>query len=117
MLYIKMKLTKFRLFLLETPAYSIFLNEEVLKLKRLSIFFAFIFLVSILPVNYHHHECSIYQDDSPIFKTVDDNSDFLSCDIYQVPSNARFITTIITAKNVFAPYILTFKFLARSPPV
>jgi hypothetical protein len=86
-------------------------------LKRLSIFFALIFLVSILPVNYHHDECSIYHDDSSIFKTVDDNSDFLSCDIYQVLSNARFITTIIIAKNVFTLYILTFKFLARSPPV
>ena len=88
-----------------------------MKLKRLSIFFTLIFLVSILPVNYHHHECSIYQDDSPVFKTVDDNSDFLSCDIYQVLSYARFITTIIIAKNVFTPYILSFKFLARSPPV
>ena len=86
-------------------------------MKRLSIFLVFIFLVSIFPVNYHHHECNIYQDDSPIFNTVNDNPDFLSGDIYQVLLNARFITTIIIAKKLFTPHILTCKFFTRAPPV
>jgi hypothetical protein len=87
-----------------------------LKLKRLSIFFVFIFLVSILFVNYHHRENRIFQDDSLIFDTVDDNSDFSTCDIYQVLLTARFISTIIIDKNLITPRILTCKFLIRAPP-
>jgi hypothetical protein len=92
------------------------LEEELIKMKRLSISLVFIFLVSILPVNYHHHECNIYQDDAPVFNTADNNSDFLSVDIYQVFLNARFITTIIIAKNLFTPHILTCKFFTRAAP-
>ena len=88
-----------------------------MKLKRSSIFIVFIFLVSILSVNYHHCENRIFQDDSLIFDTVDDNSDFSTCDVYQVLLNSRFITTIIKAKNLFTPRILTCKLFARAPPV
>ena len=87
-----------------------------MKLKQLSIFIVFIFLVSILSVNYHHSENRIFQDDSLIFDTVDDNSDFSTCDIYQVLLNSRFITTIIKDKNLFTPRILTSKLFARAPP-
>jgi len=85
-------------------------------LKRLSVFFVFIFLVSILSVNYHHSENRIFQDDSLIFDTVDDNSVFSTCDIYQVLLNPRFISAIIRDKNLIAPRILTCKFLTRAPP-
>jgi len=88
-----------------------------LKLKRLSIFFVFIFLVSILSVNYHHRENRIFQDDSLISDAVDDNSDFSTYDIYQVLLNSRFIAPIIIDKNLITPRILTCRFLARAPPV
>ena len=88
-----------------------------MKLKRLSIFFVFIFLVSILSVNYHHRENRVFQDDSLIFDTVDDNSDFSTCDIYQVLLNSRFISPIIIDKNLIPPRILTCRFLTRAPPL
>ena len=88
-----------------------------MKLKRLSIFFVFIFIVSILSVNYHHCENRIFQDDSLIFDTVDDNSYFSTCDIYQVILNFRFISPIIIDKNLITPLILTCRFLTRAPPV
>ena len=88
-----------------------------MKLKRLSIFIVFIFLVSILSVNYHHRENRIFQDDSLISDAVDDNSDFSTYDIYQVLLNSRFITPIIIDKNLIAPRILTCRFLTRAPPV
>jgi hypothetical protein len=88
-----------------------------LNLKRSSIFIVFIFLVSILSVNYHHRENRIFQDDSLIFDAVDDNSDFSTCDIDQVLLTSRFITTIIIGKNLFTPRNLTCKIFTRAPPV
>jgi hypothetical protein len=88
-----------------------------LKLKRLSAFFVFCFLVCIFSVNYNHRDNRIFQDDSIIFETVDDSSDLLTIDIYQVLLTPRFITTIIISKKLFTPYILTRKFFARAPPV
>ena len=87
-----------------------------MKLKRLSVFFVFIFLVSILSVNYHPSENRIFQDDSLIFDTVDDNSVFSACDIYQVLLNPRFISTIKIDKNFITPRILTCRILTRAPP-
>jgi len=86
-------------------------------MKRLSIFFIFIFLVSILSVNYRHCENRIFHDDSLIFDTVDDNSDFSTCDIYQVLLTSRFIYPIIIDKHLFTPHILTYKIFPRAPPV
>jgi hypothetical protein len=86
-------------------------------MKRLSVFFVFIFLFSILSVNYPYRENSIFQDDSLILNAFDDNSDFLTCDIYQILLNYRFIDTIIVVKNLFTPRILTCKFFTRAPPV
>ena len=88
-----------------------------MKLKRLSIFFVLIFLVSILSANYHHCENRIFQDDSLIFDTVDNNLDFSTCNICQVLLTCRFITSIIIAENLFTPHILTCKFFIRAPPV
>ena len=86
-------------------------------LKRLSVFFVFIFLVCIFSVNYHHRDYRISQDDSIILDTVDDSLDLLTIDIYQVLLTPRFITTIIISKKLFTPYILTCNFFARAPPV
>jgi hypothetical protein len=94
-----------------------------LKLKRLSIFFVFIILVSILsvnyqhPVNYQYSENRIFQDDSLIFDTVDNNSDFSTCYIYQVLLTSRFTFPIIIDKNLITPRILTCRFLTRASPV
>ena len=87
-----------------------------MKLKRLSIFIVFIFLVSILSVNYHHREDRIFQDGSLFFDTVDDNSDISTCDIYKVLLSVRFIDIIIIEKKIFAPPILICKFITRAPP-
>jgi len=88
-----------------------------LNLKRLSIFIVCVFLVSILSVNYHHREDRIFQNGSLFFDTFDDNSDFSTCDIYQVLLTSRFIATIIIEKKIFTPRILTCKFITRAPPV
>jgi len=85
-------------------------------LKRLSIFIVFIFLVSILSVNYHHREDRIFQDNSLFFDTVDDNSDVSTFDIYNVLISIRFIAIIIKEKKIFAPPILTCAFISRAPP-
>jgi hypothetical protein len=86
-------------------------------MKRLSVFFVFIFLVCIFSVNYHHRDYRISQDDSIILDTVDDSSDSLTINIYQVLLTPRFITPIIISKKLFTAYILTCIFFARAPPV
>ena len=93
------------------------MTTNLLKLKRLSIFIVFIVLVFILSVNFHHRENRIFQDDSLIFDTVDDHSNFSTCDRYQVILNSRFINIIIIAKNEFTPRNLTCKLYPRDPPV
>lgn len=93
-----------------------FLKRNLLKLKRLSIFFVFIILVSILFINYHHLENRSFQDNSLIFDTADDNSYFSTCDTYQVILIPRFISIIIIDKNLITPRILTCKFFSRAPP-
>jgi len=85
-------------------------------MKRLSVFFVCIFLVSILSVNYHHLENGFFQNESFIFDTVDDNSDFSTYDIYQVFLNSRSIATIIIEKKLFTLPILTCRFSTRAPP-
>ena len=85
-------------------------------MKRLSIFIVFIFLVSILSVNYHHSEDRIIQDNSLFFGTVDDNPDVSTIDIYKILLTARFFGIIIIEKKVFAPRILICKFITRAPP-
>lgn len=87
-----------------------------MKLKRLSIFIVCVFLVSILSVNYHHCEDRIFQNGSLFFDTFDDNSDFSTCDIYQILLTSRFIATIIIEKKILTPRILTWKFITRAPP-
>ena len=85
-------------------------------MKRLSIFIVFVFLVSIYSVNYHYSEDRIIQDDSLLFDTVDDNPDVSAIDIVKVPLTVRFVTIIIIEKKIFAPRILTCKFITRAPP-
>jgi len=87
-----------------------------LKLKRLSIFIICAFIVSILSVNYDHREDRIFQNDSLFFDTFNDNSDFSTCDTYQVLLISRFIATIIIEKKIFTPRNLTCKFITRAPP-
>jgi hypothetical protein len=85
-------------------------------LKRLSILFVFIILVSLLFVNYHHRENRIFQDDSLIFDTFDDNSDFSTCNIYQALLTSGFIFSIVIDTNLIAARILTCKLFTRDPP-
>ena len=86
-------------------------------MKRLSVFFVFIFLVSILSVNYHRLENRIFQDESIVFDAVDDNLDFSTFKICQSLLTFRSISTLIIAKNLFKPHILTCIFFTRDPPV
>ena len=89
----------------------------ILKLKQLSIFIVFIFLVSILSVNYHHYENRIFQDDSLVFDTIDDNLGFLTCNICLPSLTCRFVSTIIIPEIVSKLHILTFIFFTRAPPI
>jgi hypothetical protein len=86
-------------------------------LKRLSIFFVFIFFVSILSVNYHPYENRVFQDNPLIFDSADENLNFLTCNIYQVHLTFRFIYITIITKILFKPHILVSEFLIRAPPV
>jgi len=87
-----------------------------MKVKRLPIILVFTFLVSILSFHYHHLEKRYSQDDSFIVDTVDVNSDFSTCDAYQVFLGAPFIFIIIIYNNLFTPRISTCKFFTRAPP-
>jgi hypothetical protein len=87
-----------------------------MKVKRLSIIFVFIFLVSIVAVHYHHREYRNFQDDSFMVNTVDVNSDFSTCDTSQIFLIAQFIFIIITYDILFTPLIFMFKFFTRAPP-
>lgn len=95
-----------------------FLEEKLMKSNQLSIFIVFIFLISILFVNYpdHYRENRIFQDDTLIIDTIDDNSDFSTCEISQVILTTQFIFIIIIYKILFAPRVLTRKFFTRAPP-
>ena len=89
-----------------------------MKLKRLSIFFVFILLFSILYANYYYHcENRIFNNDSLILDTVDNDLDFSNCNACQAPLTYRFISKIIIAKKNLTPYILTCQFFTRAPPV
>ena len=85
-------------------------------MKRLSIFIVLVFLVSIISVNYHHSEDRIIQDNSLFFYTADDIPDVSTGNIVKVPLTDRFVTIIVIEKKVFAPHILTCKFITRAPP-
>lgn len=85
-------------------------------MKRLSIFIVFIFLVTILFVNYHHSEDKIIQDNSLFFDTVDDNPHISTNNIDKVLLTDRFVAIIIIEKKIFSPRILTCKFISRAPP-
>ena len=85
-------------------------------LKRLSIFFIFIFFISILGVIYHHHEDGMPHDDCFICKIVTNNKTFLTQDAYQVFSNDCVISTVFIDKDFITPCTLRRKFSARSPP-
>lgn len=89
-----------------------------MKLKRLSIFFVFILLFSILYANYYHHrENRIFHNDSIILDAEDNDLDFSNSNACQVPLTYRFITKIIKTKKNLTPYILTCQFFTRAPPV
>lgn len=97
-------------------------ERNLLKLKNVSILSVSIFFISFLLVNVNYHPSvnSIYNDDCPIHDTVchkvDNNSNLLICDVYQIPLNDQIIFTSLT-KNIFLnPYILTYKNSTRSPP-
>jgi hypothetical protein len=88
-----------------------------MKVERLPIIFVLIFLLSILPVNYHHHyENWIFQVNSLTIDTVDDNPNFATRDTYQVLLNTLFISIIKTSYNLFVPRIFNCKLFTRAPP-
>ena len=85
-------------------------------LKRLSIFFIFIFFISILGVIYHHHEDGMPHDDCFICKIVTNNRTFLTQDTYQTFSNDSIISSVFIYKDFITPYTLTRTFSIRAPP-
>ena len=85
-------------------------------LKRLSIFFIFIFFISILGVIYHHHEDGMPHDDCFICKIVTNNRIFLTQDTYQTFSNNCTISIVFIDQYFITPYTLTRTFSIRAPP-
>ena len=85
-------------------------------LKRLSIFFIFIFFISILGVIYHHHEDGMPHDDCFICKIVANDRNFLIQDTYQTFSNNSIISSVFIYVDFTTPYILTQTFSIRASP-
>ena len=99
------------------------LRRKVLNFKNVSIFAIFIVFISIFSLNVSHLHLlnNIYNDDCLICDTghgssIDDVSNLLIYDVYQVPSN-DFIIVIAPKKNVFFnPHDLAYKISTRAPP-
>ena len=85
-------------------------------LKRLSIFFIFIFFISIFGVIYHHHEDGMPHNDCLVCKIVTNNRIFLTQDTDQTFSNNCIISTVSIDKDFITPYTLTRTFSIRAPP-
>ena len=85
-------------------------------LKRLSIFFIFIFFISILGFIYHHHEDGMPHDDCFICSAIANNTAFLTQDTYQTFSNESIISSVFIYKDFITPYTLTRTFSIRAPP-
>jgi hypothetical protein len=85
-------------------------------LKRSSVFFIFIFFISILGVIYHHHEDGMPHDDCFICKIVTNNRIFLTQDTYQTFSNDSIISSVFIDQYFTTPYTLTHTFSIRAPP-
>jgi hypothetical protein len=84
-------------------------------LKRLSIFFIFIFFISILGVTFHHHEGMLH-DDCLICCITDNDGTFLTQDHYHVFSNDCNISALFKGKDIITPYTVIRKFFTRAPP-
>ena len=89
----------------------------MLTLKRLSIFFIFIFFISFLGVFYHHHEDGMLHDDCFICMIFINHRTFLTKDTYQNFSNNSIISSVFIYEDLIAPYTLTQTFSIRAPPV
>ena len=85
-------------------------------LKRLSIFFIFIFIFFILGVIYHHHEDGMPHNDCLVCRIVTNNRIFLTQDTYQTFSNDSIISIVFIDQDFITPYTLTRTFSARAPP-
>ncbi len=85
-------------------------------MKRLSIFFIFIFFISILGVIYHHHEYGMPHDDCLVCRIVANNRAFLTQDTYHVFSNDYIISSVFIDQDFITPYTLTRTFSIRAPP-
>jgi len=85
-------------------------------LKLLSIFFIFIFFISILGVIYHHYEGGAPNDYCFICKIVTNNKNFLTQDTYQTFSNDYIISTVFIEQYSITPYTLARIFSIRAPP-
>jgi len=85
-------------------------------LKRLSIFFIFIFFISILGVIYHHHEGGMPHDDCFICKIITNNRIFLPQNTYQAFSNDSIISSVFIYEDFITPCTLTRTFSIRAPP-
>ena len=86
-------------------------------LKRLSIFFIFIFFISILGVFYHRYEDGVPYYDCFICKVFINHRTFLTKDTFQTFSNESIISSVFIYEDSTTPYTLTRTFSIRSPPV
>ena len=85
-------------------------------LKRLSIFFIFIFIISIFGVFYHHHEDGMSHDGFSICKIFINHSTFLAKDIWQTFSNESIISSGSIYEDFITPCTLTHTFSIRASP-
>ena len=85
-------------------------------LKRLSIFFIFIFFISILCVFYHYHEDGMPHDDCLICKIFINHRTLITKNTYQSFSNDLIISSVLIHQDFTTPYTLTRTFTIRAPP-
>ncbi len=76
-------------------------------IKRLSIFFIFIFFISILAITFHHHEDGMFHDDCFICSLIVNNRNYLTTDTFEVFSNDYVIYTVSIYKDSITPCTLT----------
>jgi hypothetical protein len=85
-------------------------------LKRLPLFFIFIFISFILGVSFHQHKDGNLHDDCPVCIAITNNKAFLTQDTYQGFSYNSVISTVLIDKDLITPCTLTHAFSIRAPP-
>ena len=85
-------------------------------LKRLSILSAFILLVSIIGVTFHHPDEAASHDDCPICRIANNNDEAILTQHNNFVFSTDCNNTLFKYKDILTPYTLIRTLSARAPP-